>query len=235
MINFKPRKQEDKDICLFWAHRTRSIPSRASSGSTACLVQTASFPIHTPCSLAPISAPQSQAGLLSTTAWVCSAWGMEMYVHYMEKRVTCKSSMDWPQLQIFAQQPHIWRRKYETYIEIYFKYQWNIMKKWVHLHCRSGSVWGCRVIHHLLHLISRPVRVLTKYHIIFFWTRRQRYKTVTWPRRFSHPISNQCIRINAMDHIQTTITCLCTMERIAVWKKDWKYDMRRLGYLVKKS
>ncbi len=111
-ISWSISRQESRKIKTFaWAHRTRSIPSRASSGSTACLVQTASFPIHTPCSLAPISAPQSQAGLLSTTAWVCSAWGMEMYVHYMEKRIPCKSSTDWP----FAQQPHIWR-KYETYI-----------------------------------------------------------------------------------------------------------------------
>ncbi len=109
------------------------------------------------------------------------------------------------------------------------------MKKSVHLHCRPGSVRGRRVIHHLLHFISRPVRVLTKYHIVFFWTRRQRYKTVTWPRRFSHPISNQCIWINAVDHIQMTITDVCATERIAVWKKDWKSDMRRLGYLAKKD
>lgn len=68
LVNFKARKLQDKDVWLFWPHRTRSIPSRASSEFTGSLVQTASFPIHTPCSFAPISAPQSQAGLLSTTA-----------------------------------------------------------------------------------------------------------------------------------------------------------------------
>ena len=45
--------------------------------------QTASLPMATPNSLAPISAPHNQAGLLRTTSNVCSTWGISMYVHYI--------------------------------------------------------------------------------------------------------------------------------------------------------
>lgn len=65
----------------FAAHRTKSMPSRASPGVRGSLVHTASFPIQTPWSLAPISAPHIQAGLLRMTAWVCSTWGIWMKVH----------------------------------------------------------------------------------------------------------------------------------------------------------
>ena len=62
------------------------MPSRASPGLTGSRVQTASFPIHTPWSLAPISAPHIQAGLLRMTAWVCSTWGIWMYVHCRQNK-----------------------------------------------------------------------------------------------------------------------------------------------------
>ena len=49
---------------------SRSMPSSASSSQTFSLPHTASFPMQTPCSLAPISAPHNQAGRLRTTAYV---------------------------------------------------------------------------------------------------------------------------------------------------------------------
>lgn len=64
------------------------MPSRASPGATGSRVQTASFPMQTPWSLAPISAPHIQAGLLRTTAWVRSTWGIWMYVHCKQKWVS---------------------------------------------------------------------------------------------------------------------------------------------------
>lgn len=51
-------------------HLSRSMPSRASPSPTGSLVHTASLPMQTPCSLAPISAPHSQEGRLRITAWV---------------------------------------------------------------------------------------------------------------------------------------------------------------------
>lgn len=69
-------------------HRTRSMPSRASSVFTVSRVQTASLPIQTPWSLAPISAPHIQAGLLRTTPCVYSACGIWMYVHCKQKYVS---------------------------------------------------------------------------------------------------------------------------------------------------
>lgn len=62
-------------------HLTRSMPSKASDSEAGSLVTTASLATHTPCSLAPISAPQSQEGLLSTTAWVFGTCSISMYVH----------------------------------------------------------------------------------------------------------------------------------------------------------
>lgn len=62
-------------------HLTRSIPSKASDSEAGSLVTTASLAIQTPCSLAPISAPQSQEGLLSATAWVFGTCSISIYVH----------------------------------------------------------------------------------------------------------------------------------------------------------
>ncbi len=45
------------------------------------LVKTASFPITTPCSLAPISAPHIHQGRESSTAWVWLTWGTSIHVH----------------------------------------------------------------------------------------------------------------------------------------------------------
>lgn len=59
-------------------HLTRSIPRRASSPSALSRPHTASFPMHTWCSFAPISAPHSHAGLLSTTAWVWATCSISM-------------------------------------------------------------------------------------------------------------------------------------------------------------
>lgn len=59
-------------------HLSRSMPSRASSSPTGSLVHTASLPMQTPCSLAPISAPQSQAGRLRITAWVSATCSTAM-------------------------------------------------------------------------------------------------------------------------------------------------------------
>lgn len=73
---------------LTYTYRTRSMPSRASSELTVSRVQTASLPIQTPWSLAPISAPHIQAGLLRITAWVCSSCGIWMYVHCKQKSVS---------------------------------------------------------------------------------------------------------------------------------------------------
>lgn len=73
---------------LTYTYRTRSMPSRASSALTVSRVQTASLPIQTPWSLAPISAPHIQAGLLRITAWVYSSCGIWMYVHCKQKSVS---------------------------------------------------------------------------------------------------------------------------------------------------
>lgn len=62
-------------------HLTRSIPSKASDSEAGSLVTTASLATQTPCSFAPISAPQSQEGLLSTTAWVFGTCSISIYVH----------------------------------------------------------------------------------------------------------------------------------------------------------
>lgn len=67
-------------------HLTRSIPSKASDSEAGSLVTTASLATQTPCSLAPISAPQSQDGLLSTTAWVFGTCSISIYVHCRESR-----------------------------------------------------------------------------------------------------------------------------------------------------
>lgn len=67
-------------------HLTRSMPSKASDSEAGSLVTTASLATHTPCSLAPISAPQSQEGLLSTTAWVFGTCSISMYVHCRDSR-----------------------------------------------------------------------------------------------------------------------------------------------------
>lgn len=60
------------------ADLTRSMPSRASSSQTSSRPHTASLPMHTPCSLAPISAPHSHEGRLRTTAWVCGTCSISM-------------------------------------------------------------------------------------------------------------------------------------------------------------
>ncbi len=56
------------------ASRSRSMPMSPGAGSLPAWVKTASLPITTPCSLAPISAPQIHHGRDSTTAWVWAAW-----------------------------------------------------------------------------------------------------------------------------------------------------------------
>ena len=62
------------------SYRTKSIPSKAGCKSEAdwALFQTASFPMQTPCSLAPISAPHIHEGLLRTTSYVSLTWSMSM-------------------------------------------------------------------------------------------------------------------------------------------------------------
>ena len=75
----------------FSAYLTRSIPRSLGTESYCGQLrrfQTASFPIATPHSLTPISAPHSHAGLLKTTSTVLSTWGISMYVHYQTKRNT---------------------------------------------------------------------------------------------------------------------------------------------------
>jgi hypothetical protein len=62
------------------ASRSRSMPSSPTE-AYGRLVKTASFPMTTPCSLAPISAPQIQNGLDNSTAWVRSACGIVTQVH----------------------------------------------------------------------------------------------------------------------------------------------------------
>jgi hypothetical protein len=57
----------------------RSLPVRR--------VKTASLPIATPCSLAPISAPHIHQGWLSRTAWVRGTWSISLHVH----RTRCSS------------------------------------------------------------------------------------------------------------------------------------------------
>src|SRR5664280_2657802 len=59
--------------------RSRSIPSRAGAPSSA-RVNTASFPMTTPCSLAPISAPHIHHGRDNSTAWVRVTWGTLIHV-----------------------------------------------------------------------------------------------------------------------------------------------------------
>lgn len=56
------------------------MPSKPGCFSRFALVNTASLPMATPCSLAPISAPQIQYGLASNTAWVRGTWGISMCV-----------------------------------------------------------------------------------------------------------------------------------------------------------
>jgi hypothetical protein len=43
-------------------------------------VKTASLPMASPCSLAPISAPHIQKGRERSTAWVSAAWGISIQV-----------------------------------------------------------------------------------------------------------------------------------------------------------
>ena len=64
LSKFHPPEQE------FGLYLTKSIPNNFSSRSLAVksLVYTASFPMQTPCSLAPISVPHIQAGLLRIVA-----------------------------------------------------------------------------------------------------------------------------------------------------------------------
>ena len=62
------------------ASRTRSMPRRALLPASA-RVNTASLPMTTPCSLAPISAPHIHQGRESSTAWVWATWGMSIQVH----------------------------------------------------------------------------------------------------------------------------------------------------------
>lgn len=73
------------------------MPRRASSPSELSLPHTASFPIHTWCSFAPISAPHSQAGLLNTTAYVWTTWSISMYVHcaHEEQNTGRRESDSW--------------------------------------------------------------------------------------------------------------------------------------------
>ena len=64
--------------------RTRSMPSKRdtpSSHSRDNRECTASFPMHTPCSFAPISAPHSHAGRERITACVLRLCGISMYWH----------------------------------------------------------------------------------------------------------------------------------------------------------
>lgn len=63
-------------------HLSRSMPSRASPSPTCSFVHTASLPMQTPCSLAPISAPHSQEGRLRITACVFDTCSTSMYVHW---------------------------------------------------------------------------------------------------------------------------------------------------------
>ena len=59
------------------------MPRRPVSDSGS-LVKTASLPMTTPCSLAPISAPHIQKGRLSRTAWVRATWGTSIPVQRSE-------------------------------------------------------------------------------------------------------------------------------------------------------
>src|SRR6056297_192442 len=61
------------------ASRNRSIPSSAGSPS-GWFVNTASLPITTPCSLAPISAPHIHHGCETSTALVWATCGTEIHV-----------------------------------------------------------------------------------------------------------------------------------------------------------
>lgn len=67
----------------------RSCPSSLSSRSLGpfSLVHTGAMTTETPWSLAPISAPHIQAGLLRTTAWVFLTWSTSMYVHFNKKKL----------------------------------------------------------------------------------------------------------------------------------------------------
>ena len=56
------------------------MPNRALS-PVGAVVNTASLPITTPCSLAPISAPHIHHGRDSSTAWVWATWGTSIHVH----------------------------------------------------------------------------------------------------------------------------------------------------------
>lgn len=67
------------------SYLTRSMPSKASSSPTGSRLHTPSLPMQTPCSLAPISAPHSQAGRLRITACVFSTWSTSIYVHCGER------------------------------------------------------------------------------------------------------------------------------------------------------
>ena len=51
------------------------------------VVNTASLPMTTPCSLAPISAPHIHHGWDSRMAWVCATWGIEIHVQRTRRRV----------------------------------------------------------------------------------------------------------------------------------------------------
>ena len=65
-------------------------------------MKTASLPITTPCSLAPISAPHIQNGRLSSTAWVRPAWAISIQVQRSFSPGRCsrrgRQSNLWPSL-----------------------------------------------------------------------------------------------------------------------------------------
>lgn len=67
----------------------RSCPSSLSSRSLGpfSLVHTGAMAMETPWSLAPISAPHIQAGLLRITAWVFLTWSTSMYVHFNKRKL----------------------------------------------------------------------------------------------------------------------------------------------------
>ena len=65
------------------------MPSSTPSPEPVRRVKTASLPITTPCSLAPISAPHIHHGRLSSTAAVAGAWSISVHVQASRLPTSC--------------------------------------------------------------------------------------------------------------------------------------------------
>ncbi len=163
---------------------TRSMPRRASSPSTLSFPHTASFPMHTWCSFAPISAPHSQAGRLSTTAYVWATCSISIYVHWSHDKENNWIVHLRHGAFKFDNQPN----------QVYTALIWSPWKK-IQLFSRYLNFFFCfmffgREVDHLLNFIAGSVRVLPEDYPLTLCRWRQGYKSVAGG--WIHPEIKRC-------------------------------------------